>query len=65
MYVSGQPLLSPADFDNAILFGLKVEVWQQDELVGYASVIESHNDDAVKFLNESYYLKATCEFRVR
>lgn len=64
MYKSGYTLKTDADFDNAILFALKIEVWQQDQLIGYASVIESHDDDAVKFINELHYLKSVCEFRI-
>jgi hypothetical protein len=56
MYKSGYVIKATADFDNAILFGLKTEVWLNGEIIDYAGVIESH---------ESRYLKATCEFRVR
>lgn len=65
MYKSGQVLRTAADFDNAILFGLKVEVWQDGKLIDYGGVIESHSEYAVTFLNESKYLKEVCEFRVR
>jgi hypothetical protein len=65
MPTSGSAIRTSADFDNAILFGLKIEVWQNGQSIDYAGVIESHTDDSVKFLNESKYLKTTCEFRVR
>jgi hypothetical protein len=65
MYQSGNVLHTSADFDNAILFSLKVEVWQNSQIIDYAGVIESHTNDSVSFMNESRYLKATCEFRVR
>jgi hypothetical protein len=65
MYKSKQNLLTLADFDNAILFGLKIEVWQDGSIIDYAGVIESHTVNSVTFMNESKYLKATCEFKVR
>jgi hypothetical protein len=64
MYKSGYVIKTTADFDNAILFGLKTEVWQNGEFIDYAGVIESHTNDSVSFMNESKYLKAVCEFRV-
>jgi len=57
-------LRSEADFDNAILFQIKVIVWQQDKILDYGGTIEHHTHDSV-YINGIYYLKATCEFRVR
>jgi hypothetical protein len=65
MYTSGNALRTSANFDNAILFSLKVEVWQNGQIIDYAGVIESHTNDSVSFMNESKYLKTTCECRVR
>jgi hypothetical protein len=65
MFSSGSTLRTSADFDNAIMFGLRIEVWQDEAIIDYAGVIESHTNDSVTFMNESKYLKATCEFRVR
>lgn len=65
MFTSGFIIKNSADFDNAILFELKIEVWQNKQAIGYAGVIESHTNDSVSFLNETKYLKITCEFRVR
>lgn len=65
MYQSEHILRTPADFDNAIIFGLKVEVWQQNEIIDSGSFIKSHTDDAVTFLNNLKYLNAACDFKVR
>lgn len=64
MYKSGFVLTSEIHFDNAMFFALPVTVWQYDELIEFGGPIESHNEDAVK-INGAYYLKATCEFRIR
>ncbi|MCR8633473.1 hypothetical protein [Paenibacillus radicis (ex Xue et al. 2023)] len=65
MYPRNQILKTTADFDNAILFSLKIEVWQDGRIIDYAGVIESHTNDSVTFMNESKFLKAVCEFKVR
>jgi hypothetical protein len=65
MFSSGSTLRTSADFDNAIMLGLRIEVWQDEAIIDYAGVIESHKNDSVTFMNESKYLKVTCEFRVR
>lgn len=57
-------LRNPVDFDNAILFGLHIEVWQQGELLDYGGVIRGHNEDCV-YINEWGYFKNACEFRVK
>lgn len=57
-------LLTDADFDNAMWFGWHVEVWQHGQLIDYGGKIEYHSADAVK-INGAYFLKSTCEFRVR
>ncbi|WP_438449397.1 hypothetical protein [Gorillibacterium sp. sgz5001074] len=66
MFKKGDVLKSPADFDNAMLFGILVEVWQRGELLDYGSRITKHTESAV-FLDdaEGYFLKATCQFKVR
>jgi hypothetical protein len=64
VYNGGRHLSSPADFDNAILFQLHVEVWQNGELIDMGGIIRSHTDDAVKF-EDGYFLKDVCDFRVR
>ncbi len=64
MYKSGQPLRTSADFDNALLFALHVEVWQQGEIIDYGGSIEVHTEHSVT-INGAKYLKAVCEFKVR
>jgi hypothetical protein len=39
MYKSGYVIKTTADFDNAILFGLKTEVWQNGEIIDYAVLL--------------------------
>jgi hypothetical protein len=56
-------LTNPADFDNAILFQLHVEVWQQGEIIG-RGIIKYHTDLTVA-IDQDMYLKQNCEFRVR
>mgnify|MGYP001388035644 CR=1 FL=1 len=60
----GYILKTDADFDNALMFGWRIEVWQDGELIDYGGPIEAHTNDAVK-INGAYFLKATCEFRIR
>lgn len=64
MYYRGKKLITDADFDNAILFGLKVEVYQQGEPLDPGGTIESHTKESVK-INNSYFLKRNNEFIVR
>jgi hypothetical protein len=56
MFSSGSTLRTSADFDNAILFGLKIEEWQNGRIIDYAGVVESHTNDSVSFMNESKYV---------
>lgn len=60
----GYVLSSSADFDNAMLFGWNVEVWQQDDIIDYGGQIERHTDESV-YINSAYYLKVNCTFKVR
>jgi hypothetical protein len=64
MYKIGFTLKTDADFDNAIFFGLNIAVWQKDEIIDYGGVIEFHTDHSVK-INDAYFLKAYCQFKVR
>jgi hypothetical protein len=64
VYKNGLILKTDADFDNAIFFGLNINVWQDNEILDYGGIIESYSKDAVR-INGAYYLKATCEFKVR
>jgi len=57
-------LKSPADFDNAMYLAVPVSVWQNGEIIDYGGPIQKHTTEAV-YINNGYYLKATCEFRVR
>ncbi|MFB6366341.1 hypothetical protein ACFCP7_20180 [Paenibacillus elgii] len=42
MFKYNQPLVSPADFDNAMFFAIPVTVYQQNEVIDYGGVIEKH-----------------------
>lgn len=63
MYTSNQTLLHPADFDNAMYFGLPIKVIQQGEIIENGGRIHKHTDQAVK-IEGNYFLKWKCEFRV-
>jgi hypothetical protein len=63
MFKTGQLLHHPADFDNAMFFGIAVEVWQRGEILE-DGLIQNHNEDAV-LIDGGYFLKATCQFKVR
>ncbi|SDC47867.1 hypothetical protein SAMN02799630_00221 [Paenibacillus sp. UNCCL117] len=58
-----QVLISPVDFDNAMFFGIKIGIFQESEQIDYVGVIKKHTGNKV-FLNEGYYLKQLCVFRV-
>lgn len=66
MFKRGDILRQPVDFDNAMLFGVKVEVWQRGEIIDYGGRITKHTDDAV-YLDDAdaYFLKSMCQFKVR
>jgi hypothetical protein len=62
MYKRGYRLLTDADFDNAIYFGLIVSITQDEEHIG-SGLLNSHNEEIVK-LNEAGFFKNNCEFIV-
>ena len=64
MLKPGYVLQTPADFAHALWHGLPVEVWQNGELIDYGGPIEKLSKIAVK-INDSWYLREFCEFRVR
>jgi hypothetical protein len=64
MYRSGNKLSTPADFDNAVLFQLNVEVWQEKEPIDRGGFIKNHSDIWVKF-EDGYFLKDNCVFQIR
>ncbi|RAV18815.1 hypothetical protein DQG23_24100 [Paenibacillus contaminans] len=64
MFKSNQILKTDADIDNAMLFESSVTVWQNSEIIDYGGKITKHTKDAV-FINDGYYLKAVCEFKIR
>jgi hypothetical protein len=64
MYISGSTLRTTADFDNAILFGLNIEVYQQNEPIDRGGIIKSHTEDSVT-IDGAKFLKAVYAFKVR
>lgn len=60
MYSSGKKLITDADFDNAILFGLNIKIYQQGKPLDPGETIESHSEEAVK-INGCYFLKINNE----
>lgn len=65
MFKSNQLLKTPADFDNAMFFGVNVTVWQNGELIDSGGQITKHINGEAVYINDGYYLKATCEFKIR
>lgn len=64
MFKRAQRIRTDADFDNAMFLAVPVEVWQRGELIDYGGPIQRHTNEAV-YIQESYYLKGSCEFRIR
>ncbi|GGG07638.1 hypothetical protein [Paenibacillus abyssi] len=64
MFKSGFILSTDAHIAAAIHNKTPVTAWMENKIVDYGGVIESQNDYAVK-INDEYYVKAACEFRVR
>lgn len=64
MFNEGKVLKEDIDFDYAIVFKVKVIVWQQDEILDFGGIIEDYNKDTVK-INGTYFMRNACEFRVR
>jgi hypothetical protein len=60
----GFTLTTNADIDTAIFNNQLVTVWMEGRIVNDGNVIETHNGETVKISGE-YYVKATCELRVR
>lgn len=60
----GQQLRIEADYDNAVFLAVPVQVWQQGAILDYGSLIQEHNDTAVR-IGDVWYLKTVCEFKVR
>jgi hypothetical protein len=64
MYISGQTLRTSADFDNAMLFELNVEVWQDGHILNYGGIIDKVTENTVR-INDAYYFISVCAFKVR
>lgn len=54
-------LKTNVDFDNAMYFGHRIEVWQDGKIIDYGGCIEKATDQAV-LINGGWYLKKLCEF---
>lgn len=63
VFKKGQVLLTDADFYNAKLFAIPVEVWQQGELLDYGNPIERLIEGAA-FVKDGYYHRELCEFKI-
>lgn len=57
-------LRTAADFNEAFLRRLRVEVWDGDRLEDYGGPIELHERHAVR-INSTYYVKRQYQFFVR
>jgi hypothetical protein len=64
MYTTGTVLKTDADLTNAVLFQLRVTVFQHGEIIDYGGVIEELSEHSVK-IGDSHFFRETCEFRVR
>jgi hypothetical protein len=64
MFKSGYVLNTDDKISAAIHNQTPVEVWQNGDIIDYGGIITKHTDETV-FINDGYYLKDACEFRVR
>jgi hypothetical protein len=64
MYSNGTVLKTDADFYNAMLFGLRVTVYQDGEILDYGGVIKQFSEHSVT-VDEFFFLRENCEFKVR
>lgn len=64
MYTVGKVLRTDADFDNAILFALNVEVWKDGKLIDEGGLIKMFNDTRVH-IRHGLYPRSVCVFIVR
>lgn len=64
MFKPNYILMSPADFDNAILFGVNISVWHEGKIVDYGGKIIANTNDFAH-INDGKYAKSTYEFKVR
>lgn len=54
-YKIGTPIITSADFDNAIFFRFSVAVWQDDFLVDSGGYIEFHDEVSVLINGKSFF----------
>lgn len=64
MFKSNYILKTPVDFDNAMLFGIDISVWQKGEIIDYGGKIIENLPNSV-CMNGGRYMKEACEFKVR
>lgn len=64
MLEKGKRLAHDVDFHNAMILGVPVIVWQDGEILDYGGSIERYDEEVV-VINEVFYVRSTCEFRVR
>lgn len=66
MVTKGSLLTTPADFDNAMFFGLPIEVWEDRRLILCGGRITKHTDGVVYIdSDDERYFKQLCVFKVR
>jgi hypothetical protein len=63
MYTTGTLLKTDADFTNAVLFQLRVTVFQNGEIIDYGGIIDKFSEHSL-MIEDSHFLRETCEFRV-
>ena len=64
MFKSGFVLSTDEHIAAAMFNKTNVTVWQNGSIIDYGGPIEDLTDIAVK-INDGYFLKEWCEFRVR
>jgi hypothetical protein len=64
MYTTGTVLNTDADLTNAVLFQLRVTIFQHGEIIDYGGIIEKFTEHSVT-IGETRFLRETCDFRVR
>ncbi|MCU6795154.1 hypothetical protein OB236_23895 [Paenibacillus sp. WQ 127069] len=64
MFKPNQPLTCDFHLQTAQNYTVPVSVWMQGEMLAYRGIIEKVTPETVKIAGE-YYMRETCEFKVR
>jgi hypothetical protein len=64
MFRKNEIICHDQDFDYAVFLKLPLTVWQYGEILDYGGVVEDVDHEAIK-INGAYFLRSTCQFKVR